>query len=111
MFVLVISYCFFKQEWDQESKTPSSSLCWIVSDVRFENELRAIKERGGIVIRLEGDPVGMRARSSRDPNHVSETALDKFEDFDLVLQNTVPDVDRLWSACRAIGQMYPLKKQ
>lgn len=53
---------------------------WIVTDVRFENEWKAITDRGGVVIRIERP----------EPNvmdHISESALDKFG-FDHVIHNT-----------------------
>ena len=64
---------------------------WIVSDVRFKNEADHIRSIGGILIRLEGDPGGLRAKSTRDMNHPSETELDDYKDFDITL-HTEPDV-------------------
>lgn len=63
---------------------------WIIDDVRFKNEANAIKKSGGILIRLEGDPMNMRSKDSRDPNHESETGLDDYENFDIVFHNTPP---------------------
>lgn len=60
---------------------------WIITDVRFPNEAEAVKERGGIVIRINGDPAGVRARSSRNLNHPSEIALDNYEKFDYIYTN------------------------
>lgn len=52
---------------------------WLVTDTRFPNEADAIKERGGIVVRIHrGDSVDA---------HESETALDDY-DFDYVIHNT-----------------------
>lgn len=53
---------------------------WIVTDVRFENEAEAIRENGGILIRLN------RNTGSND-QHPSETALDNYKNFDLVIDN------------------------
>jgi ABC-type dipeptide/oligopeptide/nickel transport system ATPase component len=61
---------------------------YIIGDVRFLNEVEAIKSLGGIVIRLEGDPCNIRLNSKRDPNHSSETSLDNYIDFDGVYVNT-----------------------
>jgi len=60
---------------------------WIISDARFENEVEYIKEKGGILIRLEGDPSGVRANSNRDLTHPSETSLDNYKGFDYVFYN------------------------
>lgn len=60
----------------------------IITDVRFPNEVEAIKSRGGIVIRLEGDPSRKRDTDKRDQQHPSETSLDGCKDFDVIIQNT-----------------------
>jgi len=44
---------------------------WIVTDVRFPNEVEAIKKAGGTVIRI--DRINNPHPTS---NHISETALD-----------------------------------
>ena len=55
----------------------------VIADCRFPNEVHAIKEAGGLVIKL--------ARNMYNSDHASETALDadKFDEkyFDLVVQN------------------------
>jgi hypothetical protein len=55
---------------------------WIITDVRFPNEAQAIKDRGGIVLRIER-PGG---ESHCGGAHASETALDDY-DFDIVINN------------------------
>jgi hypothetical protein len=52
---------------------------WIITDVRYPNEYEAIKQRGGIMIRVN------RGEQSKDA-HISETALDDFK-FDFVIEN------------------------
>jgi hypothetical protein len=52
----------------------------VFSDVRFPNEVKAIKDRGGKVIRIE------RLGMSID-NHPSETALDDYKDWDYIIRN------------------------
>ncbi len=59
---------------------------WIITDVRFPNEADYIKSLDGILIRIEGDPAGIRANSTRDLNHPSETSLDDYK-FDHVIYN------------------------
>lgn len=63
---------------------------WIVTDVRFPNEAKAIKDKNGILIRVDGDPTGERKKSTRDLNHPSETSLDQYPDFDYKIQNIAP---------------------
>lgn len=52
----------------------------IVPDVRFTNEVEAIKDNGGIVIRV--------TRDYSEDTHPSETALDYYENWDYVIENT-----------------------
>lgn len=53
---------------------------WIITDTRFPNEAQAIKDRGGIIIRV--DRPGVTAINA----HPSETALDNWE-FDHKIWN------------------------
>lgn len=66
---------------------------WIITDVRFPNEAKAIKDRGGIIIRVNRDVyiengVGFKFNPLFDnrPEHPSETALDEYI-FDYVINN------------------------
>jgi hypothetical protein len=52
----------------------------IIDDVRFPNEARMIRARGGLLIRLDPYP-GWRPGPEAD--HASETALDEWTDWDL----------------------------
>jgi dephospho-CoA kinase len=67
---------------------------WIVTDVRFPNELEniKIKDPNSIIIRINGDPLKIRNNNEkkdekRDNNHPSETALDNYEHFDYIIEN------------------------
>lgn len=53
---------------------------WIITDTRFSNEAQAIKEKGGIIIRVE------RPGIKPINNHPSETGLDSWN-FDYKVQN------------------------
>lgn len=53
---------------------------WVVTDTRFPNEAKAIKERNGIIIRI--DRPGCKPVNA----HPSETSLDKW-DFDYKIAN------------------------
>jgi hypothetical protein len=64
-----------------------SKTLYIVTDCRFPNEVAYVQKLGGKVIRLERDNVDPAALAGRDHAHVSETALDNFDGFDLVIQN------------------------
>lgn len=60
---------------------------WIFTDCRFPNEAQAIKDRGGVVIRIERTGIGPVN------DHPSETALDGW-DFDYKIAN-VSDLESL----------------
>lgn len=69
---------------------------WIITDVRFPNEVKAIKDRSGIVIRIN-QPIKdgeSYYNLNMGMNHKSETALDDYVDFDYVLSNkgTIDDL-------------------
>lgn len=53
---------------------------WLISDVRFFNEAKAIKDRGGILIRVDRD-------SDYKDDHVSENELDTYKDWNYVIDN------------------------
>lgn len=63
----------------------------IIPDVRFPNEVKAIKDNGGVVIRL--------TRDLHHSSHDSEKALDKeyfdWNNFDLVLDNEDLKIEQL----------------
>ena len=65
---------------------------WIITDVRFPNELEAIVERKGITIRVHRDIHDGKARISKNP-HVSETAIDdaKF-DYEIMNDGSIEDL-------------------
>jgi hypothetical protein len=60
----------------------------LVPDVRFDNEADPIRARGGLMLRIEGDPLHQRGDGTRDDNHPSEIAMDDYAHFDALLHNT-----------------------
>jgi len=70
----------------------------IIADIRFPNEVEAIREAGGKVVRL--------ARSNHADSHTSECGLDPenfdWNGFDLVIENHGPQAETL----EAIDKMY-----
>jgi hypothetical protein len=62
---------------------------WIVTDVRFLNEAKAIKDRGGIIIRVNREGI----YDWKNVPHESETALDNYP-FDYTVYNN-SDIDTL----------------
>ena len=65
---------------------------WIITDMRFPNELEAVKSRGGITIRVNRPYTtvvggnGIPATFNQNQFHPSETALDNAE-FDYTIEN------------------------
>lgn len=53
---------------------------WIIPDVRFENEINAIRQKGGSIIRVN------RKTKIKD-KHSSETSLDNYNNFSWVIDN------------------------
>ena len=53
---------------------------WIISDVRFPNEAKAIRDKGGILIRVDRD-------SDSEDSHVSENTLNTYKDWKYVIDN------------------------
>ena len=86
-----------KQAYFRDPKFPS----WIITDVRFPNEAQAIKDRGGIVIRVNRDFSRVIETDNGDGSitlsahpeltkiriHPSETALDDWDGFHATIDN------------------------
>lgn len=53
---------------------------WLITDLRFPNELSAIKAKGGITIRVN------RSSILNNDSHESETSLD-YSEFDYIIEN------------------------
>lgn len=59
---------------------------WIITDVRFKNEANAVKERGGITIRINRNTKSCPYENLEE-EHISETALDNYQEFDYIIDN------------------------
>ena len=73
---------------------------YIIADVRYPNELDAIKERNGVLLRINRKDAGAG-------NHSSETALDNYKEWDLVIDNNSTKED-LFNILKKIIQKYPI---
>ena len=73
---------------------------WIITDLRFPNELEAVKKRKGITIRVNRDYVLTDGPENPKKQHASETALDNAE-FDYEIDNN-KDIVYLISEVRKI---------
>lgn len=70
----------------------------IIPDVRFPNEAEEIRKRGGILVRIEREGAGAG-------NHISETALDDYDKWDIVIFNDY-DLDTLKEQANTIVKCY-----
>ena len=91
---LFADYKGFVKEWDEFGNDllveyPN----WIITDMRFPNEMEAVAEKGGLTIRVVRPKPremflmnAMTVIDTRIPEHPSETALDDAR-FDYVIEN------------------------
>ena len=73
---------------------------YIIADVRYPNELEAIKERDGVLIRIDRNGAGAG-------NHSSETALDDYNNWDVHIENN-GSLESLFEAMRIFTKNYPI---
>lgn len=62
----------------------------VITDLRYPNEANALKEAGFLLVRInvEGPTLERRTKGDkRNRNHPSETALDDYAHFDVMLEN------------------------
>jgi len=60
---------------------------YIITDCRFKNEAQAVKDAGGFLIRVNRPINPIAKNSNRDLSHPSETDLDDYTGFDVIIQN------------------------
>lgn len=73
---------------------------YIIADVRYPNEIKAIKERNGILLRIDREGAGAG-------NHSSETALDDYKEWDVHIENN-DSIEDLFEAMRIFIKNYPI---
>lgn len=73
---------------------------YIIADVRYPNEIKAIKERNGILLRIDRKDAGAG-------NHSSETALDNYNDWDVHIENN-GSLKSLFENMRIFTKNYPI---
>ena len=66
---------------------------WIITDMRFPNEMEAVKERKGITIRVVRDYVLRGGPEDPKNIHPSETSLDEAEfDYEIINDGTIEEL-------------------
>ena len=73
---------------------------YIIADVRYPNEVYAIKERNGILLRIDRKGAGAG-------NHSSETALDDYKEWDVHIENN-GSIEDLFEAMKIFIKNYPI---
>ena len=73
---------------------------WIITDVRFPNEAKAILDRGGILIRM------LRTVDNPNATHESETALDDWTNWSHVIDNRDMTLEQLQEKVKQIISVY-----
>ena len=73
---------------------------FIIADVRYPNEVNAIKEREGLLIRINRNGAGAG-------NHDSETALDTYTDWNYYIENN-GSLEELFEAMRIFVNNHPI---
>ncbi len=68
----------------------------IITDVRFPNEADYIKQNAGFMVEVRRYKDGVQfLATDRDPNHPSEIALDKYEEWDFTIDHQDGDLATL----------------
>ena len=78
----------------------------IIDDVRFEGEVRFIKDNGGLVVRVEPYD-GWKPTPGAAANHESEIALDRYKDW---AANLRPQFGELAREAEFIVKLFGLKE-
>lgn len=85
---LFADYKGFVKEWDEfGNDTLVEYPNWIITDMRFPNEMEAVKDKGGVTIRVNRPVHALSQENNAVQLHPSETALDNAE-FDYVIENS-----------------------
>lgn len=90
----------FLNRWTMKMKP-----VFIITDVRFENEAEYIKNKNGLLVRIEASKRNeqkLLQESNGDieilnsiKNHKSETSLDNYNGFDLVINNDYVSIEEI----------------
>ena len=73
---------------------------YIIADVRYPNEVYAIKKRNGVLIRIDRKGAGAG-------NHSSETALDDYKEWDVHIENN-GSIEDLFETMKIFIKNYPI---
>ena len=85
--------------WEMEALVQQVSGNIIIDDIRFKNEVQFVEDNNGITIRLNPYP---EWKPGKYADHISETDLDDYEEWNLVLSpkfgelaTCIPEIERI----------------
>lgn len=88
--------------------TPDHWPDWIITDVRFPNEATAIKQRDGLVIRINRTTSEYLKEQELRLAHASETSMDNYADYDAIIDNA-GTVEELYQQALNIVKQFNLR--
>ena len=94
---------YWIKQWDKAVDKAGEGAQIVVTDVRFPNELDALRRRGGKLVRVERPSLPPLGKTP----HPSENSLDYFKDWDAVLMN-VGSVADLWGKIDHVAKSWGL---
>jgi hypothetical protein len=95
MFRRMVDADFWVRHFQDWYACQDPDTCVVVTDIRFQNELNAVKRLGGVVVRIVRPPGEHHPREAGD-DHVTETGVALLEGVDLELVND-GSVECLWN--------------
>lgn len=66
---------------------------FVITDCRFENEANWIKQKNGKIIRVELDKSQNIYKDKETQSHISETELDNYNQWDMILNNNINKIE------------------
>ena len=108
-------WCDMTLAWITHLSNTCDLTRWVITDVRFPNELDFIKKHGGKVIRINApNRIANSSLSTEARAHISETALDNtpWSAFDFILNNDIENEATTSDQIHTFMHMhYPLELQ
>jgi len=95
--------------WIKRLETPAmmaSNDVYIITDIRYKNEAEWLRKNGGFIVRVEATKDGEPIPSD---DHISETDLDDWKDWDWMVTAEYGDLDTLWKYAVRIAEMVVYK--
>lgn len=85
----------------QMSSMGVDEVVYVITDVRYKNEADWIRNHDGFLIRVEATVDGVPIPST---DHISETDLDDWKDWDWLITAEVGDFETLWERAGRVAE-------